>query len=220
MHAVGKAKFEFDLKRAVRSGNCPIPCSWLVFPSPVPCCEPVSQPSYGATDRRYAYANISRQVLGSSLVESSSQVDVLADFLNVPPQKLKLTLLFSTAVSGWNPYEFHGSCDQKGATITLIRCRRHYYGGFASVSWTPQTQWLHDPKAFLFRFKYDSTQKHVTAEGKFDSNGTGNNLLSRPNYGPIFGYKHYLRGGSDTSIGCSRRLHCFLQRYLSILRSQ
>ena len=160
--------------------------------------------------------NISRQVLGSNLVQSSSQVDVLAGFLNVPPQKLKLTMLFSSAVSGWNPSQFHASCDQKGATITLASCRQQYYGGFASISWTSQTQWLTDSKAFLFRFKYDSTQKRVTAEEKFDSNGTGNHLSSRPNYGPVFGYKHDLftfgegqtplsdvRAGGNTSFNVS-----------------
>ncbi|KAL3132022.1 Interferon-induced protein 44-like [Trebouxia sp. C0010 RCD-2024] len=160
--------------------------------------------------------NISRQVIGSNLVQSSSQVNVLAGFLNVPPQKLKLTMLFSSAVSGWNPSQFHASCDQKGATITLVSCRQQYYGGFASISWTSQTQWLTDSKAFLFRFKYDSTQKRVTAEEKFDSNGTGNHLLSRPNYGPVFGYKHDLftfgegqtplsdvRAGGNTSFNVS-----------------
>ena len=146
--------------------------------------------------------NISRQVLGSSLVQWSSQVDVLAGFLNVPPQKLKLTVLFSSAVSGWEPSEFHASCDHKGATITLIRCRQQYYGGFASVSWTSQDQWLTDPKAFLFRFGFDSLQKRVTAEGKFDSNGTRNDLFLHPNYGPTFGYKHdlFTFGGGQTPL--------------------
>ena len=100
--------------------------------------------------------NISRQVLGNSLVVSSPQVDVLAGFLNVSPQKLKLTLLFSSEASGWTPSAFHTSCDQKGPTITLVRCGKQYYGGYASVSWNSSNQWLADPRAFLFRFKCDS----------------------------------------------------------------
>lgn len=162
--------------------------------------------SYDIADSPMRTPDISRQVVGSSLVKSSSQVDVLADFLQVSRQKLKLTVLFSSVVSGWSPAEFHASCDQKGATITLIRCGRLCFGGYASVSWSSRGLgssqcWLEDPRAFLFRFKYDSHQKTVTEIQRFDRNGAGGELYSRADYGPTFGYKHDLFTFGQVSPG-------------------
>ena len=131
------------------------------------------------------------------MVERSPQVDVLAGFLNVSPQKLKL---FNSNVSGWNALAFHSSCDHQGATLTLIRCGKYYTGGYASVSWNSNNQYLADPKAFLFRFQYDAHLKIVSAEEKFERNGTGNELYAGDKCGPIFGCKHdlYTFGGQST----------------------
>lgn len=135
--------------------------------------------------------NISRQVTGGQILTSPAQVDLLAKYLVVPPHQLKLTTLFTTAADGWNPSIFHAKCDSQGATFTVIKCGNAFHGGYASVSWNSNNGYLDDPKAFLFRFKCNSTGD-VTVDEKFGRNDTGNEVMATAEYGPVFGYKHDL----------------------------
>lgn len=136
--------------------------------------------------------DVSRQVEGSTLVTCSPQIDVIAGFLRVPPRKLRLSTLLSGAMSALTPAAFHSTCDNKGPTLTLLRCGKQYHGGYASVSWNCGNQYLQDPQAFLFRFKHHGRQRAVNDQERFDRNGTGNELYAAVNYGPVFGYKHDL----------------------------
>ena len=40
------------------------------------------------------------------------------------------------AVDGWDVRtKFHGQCDGKGPTVTLVRVGKYVFGGYADVSW-------------------------------------------------------------------------------------
>lgn len=134
--------------------------------------------------------NISRQVTGSTIVTSSAQVDVLANYLSIPPAQLKLTTLFSSSTSGWTPKALHDLCDQQGATFTIVKTGEQFHGGYASVSWNSSGSYQSDPQAFLFRFRCASQQKIVTSHEKFGRTNVNNEVFGNAAYGPGFGYKH------------------------------
>ena len=131
---------------------------------------------------------------------SAAQVDLLAKYLVVPPHQLKLTTLFTTSADGWHPSIFHAKCDNRGATLTVIKCGNVFHGGYASVSWNSGSGYLADPKAFLFRFKCNSTGD-VSVDEKFERNNTGNEVMAIAHYGPVFGYKHDLFTFGSSNVG-------------------
>lgn len=130
------------------------------------------------------------QVIDSQLVDDLDKVSTLAGLLQVPCRSLKLTKLFSTETDGWNAAgPFHACCDGQGSTITLVqRADHHYYGGYASKSWTKNGH-IQDAEAFLFRFRKDALK---TVVEKFKSSGRGNELYGGKSYGPVFGTQHDL----------------------------
>ena len=136
--------------------------------------------------------SITSQVTGSSLVTSSAQIDLFARYLSVRPHQLKLTLLFTSTADGWNPSSFHAKCDSQGATLTLIRRGVRYYGGYAHASWLSNGQFVNDPRAFLFRFTFKPSQKHIQHDEKFESSKQGQEVYGQANCGPIFGQKYDL----------------------------
>jgi hypothetical protein len=52
---------------------------------------------------------------------------------------------------GWQSSDFHRLCDNKGATVVIVRSTTgHVFGGYASESWHSLGAYSSDPQAFLF----------------------------------------------------------------------
>ena len=52
---------------------------------------------------------------------------------------------------GWMSKDFHSLCDNKGATITLIKTDDGWVcGGFTSLSWDTSGSWKCDQLSMLF----------------------------------------------------------------------
>ena len=45
-------------------------------------------------------------------------------------------LLFRASLDGFASQTFHSKCDNKGPTITVVKCGRYIFGGFTEKSWT------------------------------------------------------------------------------------
>ena len=41
---------------------------------------------------------------------------------------------------GWDATTFHGNCDGKGPTVTIIQVNDHIFGGYTNVSWNSGKQ--------------------------------------------------------------------------------
>ncbi|CAC5374209.1 unnamed protein product [Mytilus coruscus] len=100
-------------------------------------------------------------------------------------KKKNYTQLYSAASSGFNSSRFHGNCDNKGPTVTLVYNRNgSVYGGYASVSWMSGSgESVYDGDAFLFLltggFKNNSC--------KFTIKIPEFALTMNKDYGPSFG---------------------------------
>ncbi len=66
---------------------------------------------------------------------------------------VQLQLLYRASRDGFGARDFHGKCDNKGATVTVITSREGYvFGGYADQSWTspPNFTSVASSSAFLF----------------------------------------------------------------------
>jgi hypothetical protein len=52
----------------------------------------------------------------------------------VPPS-ISWSLCYRATRDGWSSSTFHSKCDNKGATVTIIRVGSYIFGGYSDVSW-------------------------------------------------------------------------------------
>ena len=56
------------------------------------------------------------------------------------------------SIDGFSSQVFHEKCDDKGATLTVIKANDRVFGGFTNLSWDSNSgNKTGDPNAFLFR---------------------------------------------------------------------
>ena len=73
------------------------------------------------------------------------------DFMGGQLQKVgvpvkKYELLFRGSRDGFGAAEFHKRCDNKGATVVLVKTTtNHVFGGFAHTPWTSDYKSVADP---------------------------------------------------------------------------
>ena len=112
-----------------------------------------------------------------------------------------MELIFRGTRDGMNGKIFHNKCDNKGATITLIRNINGYIcGGFASISWASQNAVdCSAPDSFLFTL----TNIYNIKPTKFPSKNGNREVHHNSNYGPVFGYGRDLGISPDfINSGC------------------
>jgi len=79
------------------------------------------------------------------------QVQALYGFLSEDKVDGKLDLLYRGSRDGFGVSDFHTKCDNKGATVTVIKDIGGYlFGGFTDMPWMSEDGWISTNKAFLF----------------------------------------------------------------------
>ena len=101
-------------------------------------------------------------------------------------------LLYSPTFDANTKEDFHKNCDNKGSTIVLVETSNgRRFGGFTSLSWKSNDQWVNDPCACIFSF--DTHKKYKLLLPQYSYYGG-------PGYGPHFGLGDqlgfYNNGGS------------------------
>ena len=101
-------------------------------------------------------------------------------------------LLYSPTFDANTKEDFHKKCDNKGSTIVLVETSNgRRFGGFTSLSWKSNNQWVNDPCACIFSF--DTHKKYKLLLPQYSYYGG-------PGYGPHFGLGDqlgfYNNGGS------------------------
>jgi hypothetical protein len=105
--------------------------------------------------------------------------------------KKKMKLLFRGTKDGMTGQAFHTACNNKGATITILKTNHgKICGGFMDQPWKSTNQYINTSKAFLFS---------ITEKKKFDVNQTyvGNAGYDHVSYGPTWGSGHDLTLQAD-----------------------
>ena len=89
-------------------------------------------------------------------------------------------LLYSPTLDSNTKEDFHKHCDNKGSTIVLVETSNgRRFGGFTSLSWKSNDQWVKDPCACIFSFDNHKKYKLLLPDYSYYG-GPGN--------GPHFGY--------------------------------
>lgn len=123
----------------------------------------------------------------SSRILNAEQGGILHGFLAEDDVDGKTRLLYRGSRDGFEPCIFHSRCDDKGATVTVIRSDQgHVFGGYTDVSWTSKFEWKKSPNVFLFEL--DSCGRAKTIR-KMSYKGAGLErcIYCSPHFGPNFG---------------------------------
>jgi hypothetical protein len=106
----------------------------------------------------------------------------------------KFELLFRATRDGLTNTAFHQRCDNKGATVTVVKnSAKFIYGGYTTVPWqSAESKYFPDCCSFLFRIRQEghaevTSMKYAVQEGK-----TANSVYSAAACGPTFGNGHDL----------------------------
>ena len=95
-------------------------------------------------------------------------------------KKVEMTLLYRLTTNGDSYNSFHGYCNGKGYTLTLVRTSKGYRcGGFISQSWGSTNNYIQDKNAFLFSLEFKEMYP-INVDGT-------NAIYDHSSYGPTFG---------------------------------
>jgi len=100
-------------------------------------------------------------------------------------KKIKqLNKIYQATIDGGKPINFHNKCDNIPNTLVVIKSEENKrFGGFTSIPWKSEGNYIDDNEAKTFIFSLDSEQISLLKE----YNKTA--VFHYKDYGPCFGYK-------------------------------
>jgi len=137
-------------------------------------------------------------------------------------------LLYKASRDGFDPSQFHKGCDEKGATLVLIKSTEGcLFGGYSDVEWKSVGLSSASDKAFIFtlkniqgipptKFGIKPTWSYVKPDNSMKA------IWDHPAYGPCFGSEdieisshssskfstyYNTSGKKDFFIGWKREIH-------------
>jgi hypothetical protein len=101
--------------------------------------------------------------------------------------EVTLSLLYRGSRDGFGAADFHAKCDDKGATVTIVKSTEGYiFGGYSDQSWKSNDYcWKYSPRAFLFSMVNLAGLAPMKLPLIGESNDKAMGCI--PLYGPLFG---------------------------------
>jgi hypothetical protein len=123
--------------------------------------------------------------------------------------EVTLSLLYQGSRDGFRGADFHAKCDEKRATVTIVKSTEGYiFGGYSDQSWVGGACYRPSSRAFLFSI----VNPVGLAPMKLPLTGERNKfaMCYNPSHGPVFGWGHDLciRDNCNTVKDSSSRLGC------------
>ncbi len=130
--------------------------------------------------------------MDSKIVTSESEVDRIQTWLAEVNKTSEPQLLYRASRDGWDASNFHSKCDNKGATITILKTTQGYvFGGYADQPWNSHNSYVSSYEAFLFSLKCHASS--VPTKMKLRSGQNSHAMYCHSSYGPLFGSGHDLQ---------------------------
>ena len=126
--------------------------------------------------------------------------------------KLVKTLLYRATRDGFTPAAFHSRCDNKPNAITIIKNNlNHVFGGYTSVGWDSNGEWITDNDAYIFSLRRNGTstnEKYVVLkpENAFFGFSSSNLFAFGAGYDICVIANSNTNSGSTTNFGFSYQL--------------
>ncbi|RIA96080.1 hypothetical protein C1645_872336 [Glomus cerebriforme] len=117
-----------------------------------------------------------------SRILSRKHFVLLSNWIDKKKRDIKYNLIYRASRDGETASDFHRNCDNKGATIIVIKIKgsEKFIGGYSPIGWDSSESYKHGTDSFLFTF----TTNLQIADVRY-SNG---NLQSIICYSKIFGF--------------------------------
>ncbi|KAL9954725.1 hypothetical protein ACROYT_G042298 [Oculina patagonica] len=126
----------------------------------------------------------------SEILTNDEHRSVLKSWL--PRQDGQWRLLFRASRDGFSAATFHSRCDNKGATVTIVKSGNNIFGGFTEESWACQD-------AFLFSM----VNPHGLGPTKMPLKSQQNAICCGRLNGPTFGFGHDLHISDNANTNTS-----------------
>ncbi|GBC07375.1 hypothetical protein RclHR1_07410011 [Rhizophagus clarus] len=116
---------------------------------------------------------------------------------NIP---YKFNLLYRANRDGNTPAVFHAKCEDKGATIVIIKIpnSEQILGGYNPFQWDSSNTWKSTSDSFLFSFTNRNNFQTAKVGRIINTTNNGYAIYCHQNYGPAFGSGHDLFQDSDS----------------------
>jgi len=142
-----------------------------------------------------------KMIIDSKILTDKEKTVLMTKIIPKTLQHKKFKLLFRASKDGFQAYQFHQKCDNKGATLVVVESTlNHVFGGYASCSWSStQNNYGVDQNAFLFLVRSSKGTKPAS----WKASNVSQAVYSYSSYGPTFGGGHdmYLCDSCNQSNG-------------------
>ena len=121
----------------------------------------------------------------SVIMADDEKSSLLKEIEKKTNKKIKqLNKIYQATIDGGKPINFHNKCDNIPNTLVVIKSEENKrFGGFTSIPWKSEGNYIDDNEAKTFIFSLDSEQISLLKE----YNKTA--VFHNKDYGPCFGYK-------------------------------
>lgn len=152
---------------------------------------------------KYLMLKFSNKIIGCKLLTMKEDLNFFKALSTKLPSIIRFNLLFRASDHKYSAAKFHKYCNDKGATISIIKSNYgSIFGGYTSKSWTWNDHYVKDKDAFLFLIKSNEKLAELGCPLllELEKNQTKNVIGCYHNHGPIFGERR------DVCIGdkCNR----------------
>jgi hypothetical protein len=117
------------------------------------------------------------------------------------------TLLYRGSDHGFKSSDFHGKCDGKSNTITIILTTKGFiFGGFTPIPWDSSSQYKPDSSGRSFLFSVKNPHDHDF--GRIGLTNPQRAIYCNSSYGPTFGNGHdiYIANGCNENTSSFTRV--------------
>ncbi len=140
--------------------------------------------------------------LQSTIILSMVEDEKITEWLASAGKTEIPVLLYRASRDGWDASDFHGMCNGKGATVTVVKSSGGYiFGGYTDVAWGESKSWKTSIASFLFSLKDHAGIGPVKMPIK--SGKTVHAVQHCSSYGPAFGGGHDLCVDSNANANNS-----------------
>ncbi|RIA94284.1 hypothetical protein C1645_818279 [Glomus cerebriforme] len=121
-------------------------------------------------------------------------------------------LIFRGSRDGFAPKKFHGTCDNKMHTVTIIKVKdsNEILGGYNPIEWKPNEGFGITKDSFIFSFKNDDNDDNIVLS-RVENENENEAIKYCQSYGPSFGdgdlklYTHRSYIYSDEFVGYCKK---------------
>ena len=95
---------------------------------------------------KYLIQRFANRIIGCRLLSIAEDLKFHKLLISKLSSTAKYKLIFRASENGYSAQKFHENCDNKGATLTIIKSNwGNIFGGYVSKSWTPnKASWMND----------------------------------------------------------------------------